>query len=142
MERQASAVDGTQRHTVCRSGAKGKFEQVVAGTVQFQRHHDTACRKWSGRSPFFVFHGTDQDHRPFGVCHDGHTDVAHEVAFQEFQPPRTEYGHLGLRRRLQQRVPGVVGNEVADNGEARVVCLKFSLRVVHKSLCPVVLVDL
>ena len=142
VERHASAMDGPERHAPRRGGGEGEFEQVVAWAVQFQSHHYAARRTWGGRRPFFARFGTYQDHRPLGPCHDGHADVAQEVALDGRQPPRTEHEHLGLRRRLEQCVLGVVGDQVADDGEARVARLELRPRVVHDPLRPVVLVHL
>lgn len=121
---QALAVDRAKGHASRRGDAEGEFEEVVAGAVQFQCHHDAAFRYWGGLWPLFAHFGAYQDHRHVGPCHDGHADVSEEIALDGHQAARTEHDHHGLRCRSQQRVLGVVGNQAADNGKARVARLE------------------
>ncbi|GAA3065593.1 hypothetical protein GCM10020254_06210 [Streptomyces goshikiensis] len=86
--------------------------------------------------------GAHQDHWPLGPCHDRHADVTQEIALDGLHPPRAEHGHLGPRRRFQQCLLGILGNQIADDGEAGVTRLELGLRVVHDSLRPVVLIHL
>jgi hypothetical protein len=86
--------------------------------------------------------GAYQHHRPVGPRHDRHADVSEEEALDGHESARTEHGHLGLRRRLQQCVLGIVGDQAADDGQARVALLELGPCLVHDPPRPVVLVHL
>ncbi|GAB2964181.1 hypothetical protein GCM10027075_74650 [Streptomyces heilongjiangensis] len=102
--------------------------------MQLQGHHHAACPSGFGRAHFCTPVGTHQDHGALDVCDDGQADVAEEVALHGSRAPGAEHEHLGLRRCSEQCVLGVVGAQVADDGEARVMRLEFRPCVVHEPL--------